>query len=107
MNLKTYIEKQMAWSKKTFGPGMRTEGILKHIAHESDEIRKKPGDLLEWIDVMILALDGAWRAGYSAQEIMTALLYKQTVNFSRSWPPPGPEDQPNEHIKETYGTGNR
>ena len=99
MNLRRYIKNQEVWSKKTFGPGMRTEGILKHIAHECDEIREKPGDLLEWIDVIILAIDGAWKAGYSADEIITGLSYKQVVNFNRSWPPPGPQNEPNEHLK--------
>jgi hypothetical protein len=99
MNLKKHIENQKTWSQKTFGPGMRTEGIIKHISKEFEEIRKKPQDLLEWTDVIILALDGAWRAGYSAKEIITALEYKQRINFNRSWPPPGPETEPNEHLK--------
>jgi hypothetical protein len=99
MNLKKYVENQQIWSKKTFGPGNRTEGVIKHIFKEFEEIRKKPDDLLEWVDVIILALDGAWRAGYSAKEIITALEYKQLINFNRSWPPPGPETECHEHLK--------
>lgn len=54
-------ERAMEWSEKTFGPGMRTEGITAHIRKELLEIEEDPNSLEEWIDVMILAFDGAWR----------------------------------------------
>ena len=84
--LYSFINDQRRWSSKTFGPGPRTGGILRHIEKELDEIRLKPNDLEEWIDVVILALDGAWRAGHSPYEIVRALVMKQFKNMKRKWP---------------------
>lgn len=97
--LDRYIDRQKRWSEKTFGPGMRTKGITAHIRKELEEIEAEPDDVVEFVDVIILALDGAWRAGYSAAEIVAALQSKQEINFARDWPEPGPEDRPNFHIK--------
>jgi len=51
--------------------------------------------------VVILALDGAWRAGYTPEEIVAELERKQAVNFAREWPPAKDvdPDQPSEHIQ--------
>jgi len=100
MDVQQYIEDQKEWSIRTFGVGERTAGICKHIEKEVSEIRKKPRDVMEWIDVVILALDGAWRAGHSPREIEAALYQKQRRNFSRNWSELPAEDQPSEHIKE-------
>jgi len=81
-----HLARQAAWSEKTFGPGMRTLGICDHIRKELLEIESDPADLCEWIDVMILAFDGAWRCGASPQEIIDALLAKQMKNEARVWP---------------------
>lgn len=86
MNLIEHISRQKEWSEKTFGPGARTNGIIEHIKKELHEIEAKPDDILEWIDVVILALDGAWRAGYSPVQIIEALQYKQIKNEERTWP---------------------
>lgn len=94
-----YIEKQIAWSLAVFGPGRRTKGICEHIRLELNEVEAKPDDLEEWCDVIILALDGAWRAGYSPSQIVDALKYKQSRNFLRSYPKPVSEDHPSEHVR--------
>lgn len=94
-----YIEKQIGWSRKTFGPGKWTIGIIKHIKKELREIQREPDNLEEWIDVVILGLDGAWRAGYTPEQIVDMLKHKQAKNFLREWPPPLSEDLPMEHIK--------
>lgn len=88
------------WSAATFGPGARTEGTLKHIAMELEEIRARPLDVMEWIDVILLALDGAWRAGHSPEKIAQALHDKQSINMARKWPPQWLPDLPVEHIRE-------
>lgn len=46
---------------------------------------------------MILAFDGAWRAGYDSESVCTALEVKQTVNEQREFPP-APEDEPSFHV---------
>ena len=86
MNLINYINKQIAVSSQVFGPGDRTEGIIDHIKKELKEIQEDPNDLEEWIDVIALALDGAWRVGYFAEEITAALEAKLTKNTNRAWP---------------------
>lgn len=85
-DLEAHIERQRWFSRYTFGPGARTDGILDHLAKEMLEITDAPNDLEEWIDVIILGIDGAWRAGYSPKQIATALAAKQIVNEGRKWP---------------------
>jgi hypothetical protein len=75
-NLVEYIGRQIEWSSRTFGPGPRTAGLLAHIRSELNEIEAEPADVTEWIDVIILAIDGAWRAGHSPEAIVVALHVK-------------------------------
>lgn len=97
----THIDTQRAWSEQTFGPGPRTKGVIDHIKKELKEIEEDPSDVLEWIDVIILALDGAWRTGLGSQEILDALLAKQEKNYRRVWPDwrTMSPDQAIEHVK--------
>ena len=74
------------WSTETFGPGDRTEGTIDHIKKELLEVCASRGAVDEWIDVVILALDGAWRCGHSPAQIVAALQEKQRVNEGREWP---------------------
>lgn len=85
-DLISHLYRQRAFSRATFGPGARTEGVINHITKEFEEIRKEPTDLKEWIDVMLLAMDGAWRSGHSPEEIVAALKAKQDKNELRDWP---------------------
>jgi hypothetical protein len=94
-----HLRRQRAWSERTFGPGARTAGVLDHIRKELIKIESEPTDTSEWIDVVILALDGAWRAGASPEQIIAALQAKQAKNESRVWPDwrTAPADQAIEH----------
>ncbi|WP_229997820.1 dATP/dGTP pyrophosphohydrolase domain-containing protein [Pseudomonas aeruginosa] len=56
-----HLHRQRRFSERTFGPGSRAADVIDHIRKELREIEEAPGDLAEWIDVVILALDGAWR----------------------------------------------
>jgi hypothetical protein len=85
-DLEAHLARQRRFSESTFGPGLRTAGVLDHIKRELVEIADKPTDLAEWIDVAILALDGAWRTGATPAQIITALEAKQTKNEARTWP---------------------
>lgn len=98
-DLQAYVIRQWDWSLRTFGPGKRTLGIVHHIRKELDEIVAEPTDLSEWIDVMILAMDGYWRHGGTPETIMADLRAKQSKNFGRKWPPPQSEDLATEHIR--------
>lgn len=94
-----YLERQWKWSLETFGPGFRTAGILSHIRKELGEVEKEPFDLMEWVDIIILALDGFWRHGGSAIRLLPLLQFKQDKNFGRNWPrwQERSEDQAIEH----------
>ena len=85
-DLYAHLTQQRAWSERTFGPGERTAGVLDHIRKELGEIEADPADVSEWIDVVILALDGAWRAGHTPEAIIRALVAKQEKNMRRTWP---------------------
>lgn len=82
----SHLARQAAFSAKTFGPGSRIKGVSDHIRKELDEVVASGGDLKEWIDVAILALDGCWRSGATPVEIVAALVAKQTKNERRTWP---------------------
>ncbi len=101
-DLVAHLHRQRAFSERTFGPGLRTVGVIKHIRKELIEIEAAPGDLMEWIDVAMLALDGAWRAGHSPEAIALALATKLTRNERRTWPDwrTVGEGEPIEHVRE-------
>lgn len=81
-----HLAHQAKWSESTFGPGARTAGVCDHIRKELLEIEADPLDLKEWVDVVILALDGAWRCGGSPQQIIDGIVAKQAKNEGRNWP---------------------
>jgi hypothetical protein len=85
-DLIAHLRRQSEWSERTFGPGTRLHGVCDHIRKELAEIEADPKDISEWIDVTLLALDGAWRAGYTPEQIAAALEAKQTKNEGRKWP---------------------
>lgn len=101
MNLANYIARQQNFSLSVFGPADRANGIIQHIEKELAEIKENPKDLSEWCDVIILALDGAWRQGYTPLEIEKALEEKQVKNMNREWPNwrTLSEDSPIEHVR--------
>jgi SOS-response transcriptional repressor LexA len=86
VDLVDHLRRQQEFSRRTFGPGRNTAALLDHIRKELVEIEAAPTDLIEWIDVVLLALDGAWRAGWSPEEIAAALEAKQALNETRKWP---------------------
>jgi hypothetical protein len=81
-----HLANQREWSERTFGPGTRLLGVLDHIRKELIEIEENPTDVEEWVDVIILAFDGAWRAGWEPQQIIDAIKAKQAKNELRTWP---------------------
>lgn len=98
------LEFQRKWSDDTFGKGARTTGVLKHIEKEIQEVRESPDDVFEWVDLIILAIDGATRRGISPKALIRAYHAKMIENVLRDWPepPPGgfPEDVAVEHVRE-------
>lgn len=62
LGIAEYMAHASVWSYRTFGPGPRTRGVVAHIRKEIDEIENEPADMSEWADLVILAIDGCWRA---------------------------------------------
>ena len=85
-----HLRRQAEFSERTFGPGDRTAGVCDHIRKELREVEDDAAagvsTLAEWVDVVILALDGAWRSGASPEQIVAAIVAKQTKNEGRKWP---------------------
>lgn len=81
-----HLQRQREWSERTFGPGNRTLGIVDHIRKELGEILAAPDDAEEFVDVVILGLDGLWRIGKTPVQIIEAIAAKQAKNEARQWP---------------------
>ncbi len=112
-NLEEYIFDHIKWSYETFGPGRRTVGLSEHIKKELNEVAENPTDVVEWIDIVILGIDGAWRsiAGDEttlsdervqnlARIICFEMKVKQNANILRLWPKNTDQSLPTEHIRE-------
>jgi hypothetical protein len=96
-DLTEHLRRQMAFSRATYGPGERTNGVCDHIAKEVQEIKGAPDDgkrSNEWVDVVILGFDGMWRAleaeGVPWDMIPSMIAHKlsdkQSKNEQRDWP---------------------
>lgn len=98
------LQRQREFSEVTFGPGARTKGVADHIRKELKEIEADPTDVSEWIDVVILGLDGAWRAGGEPQQIIDGIISKLERNEQRAWPDwrTRSQDSAIEHVPETW-----
>lgn len=97
MDLKQHLLRQMAWSHANFGPGERTKGVIDHLRKELIEVETSNGEASEWIDVVILGLDGLTRRlafcngkrtdpEQVADTACQMLLGKQSRNEARDWP---------------------
>lgn len=92
------LDRNKEWSGNTFGWSARVIGITEHIRSELQEVIDSNGALSEWVDVIILGFDGAWRSGATSQEILNALEAKYQKNFKRVWPRPD-DESPSFHMK--------
>lgn len=87
-----FLRRQIAFSIKTWGPpdkfGIPFNGraTVGHIRKELEEVLRKPHDLEEWIDIVLLALDGAMRAGHTPNQVVAGLEGKFEKNTKRKWP---------------------
>ena len=105
MDLVAYIKAQIDFSREAFGPGPRLHGVLDHMAKEMIEVSEHPQDPLEWADLIILAIDGAWRQGITPDDLASALAVKQAMNSRRRWPDwrTAPSDRAIEHDRSGEG----
>jgi hypothetical protein len=96
-----HLSRQRTFSRDTFGPGDRLQGVLDHIRKELIEVEADPQDKSEWADVIILAFDGALRQGHNPQDLLDTVLAKQVKNEGRVWPDwrTQPTDRAIEHVR--------
>jgi len=89
-DLVAHLRRQIDFSLRTFGPGDRTAGVCDHIRKELVEVAADAAEgkptLDEWVDVIILGFDGAWRSGATPASIVAAIEAKQAKNEGRRWP---------------------
>jgi len=89
-DLVAHLRRHAAFSERTFGPGARVAGVIDHIRKELVEVQHAAvvgqPTLPEWVDVIILGLDGAWRSGATPEQIVAAIEAKQAKNEARRWP---------------------
>lgn len=99
-DFEAHLTRQIAWSRATFGPRTRREGVIDHIKKELEEValaKTSAERVKEWTDVAILALDGLWReiaygAGLTtvtpvaARLAVASILAKHDKNELRDWP---------------------
>ena len=97
-DLAAFYDRKAEWSRATFGGGSRWRGLIEHIRAELDEIASEPSDLTEWVDVVLLAMDGAARAGHDGEAFVRALLAKHEINTRRTWPRNEDQDRPTLHL---------
>jgi hypothetical protein len=81
-----WIGRFAAWNLHTFGPGMRTAGTVDHIRKECREIEANPTDPKEWVDIILLGINGLVRQGHTPAQIIAEIHGKHAVNEARTWP---------------------
>jgi hypothetical protein len=86
-DLLDHIVEQREWSIATFGPHSQrgSDGVIDHLRKEVNEAAESR-KLEEWVDIIMLAIDGASREGYGPMDIVTGLANKLEVNKRRQWP---------------------
>ena len=103
--LSAWCNEKGRWSDETFGLNDETKGpnfetLCLHIEKELAEVRDKPQDLSEWVDIILLAMDGYYR--YGGRDLGVDLDRKHYLNQCRKWPDPATREPgtPTEHIRE-------
>jgi hypothetical protein len=103
-----FVRKQKAFSERAFGPGARQIGTARHILQECDEVLKKPDDLSEWVDIMLLSLDIGWRSGYAMEQVSDLITFRcsgliqcdlmRALNTGHYRVPTAPKDDAGENL---------
>ena len=74
------------WQKRTF-PNQRVESKIKHLQHEVDELARKPKDIAEMADCLILLFGIAGQEKLTADQLISAAAAKMEINKRRQWEP--------------------
>jgi hypothetical protein len=89
LNWDSYLLRHIEWGWLTFGTpeeGRGPRGPLDHALKEVAEIEASPKDIVEWIDAIILTIDGYFRAKGDPDVLkLNRIQYLATVEH-QSWP---------------------
>ena len=100
------------WSNKTFGDGQRNPAIVYHLKKEVNELiavfegnpRNAHRQLwFEYADCLMLLLDSALHAGFTARDLIDATREKLEINKTRKWGKPD-ENGVIEHVEQPQPT---
>ena len=75
--------------------------MIDHIRKELVEVEEADDPLSEWVDIIILGMDGALRSCGNPEEVECAIRDKMAKNLLREWPDwrTMPSDKAIEHIR--------
>lgn len=107
--LASFMGRAAEWSDRVFGEGPRTQRLCNYIRRELAEVEANPMDAVEWVDVIMLAMDGfrrvyqAQSSGGSPEEAASCLMEELDSKLAacelREWNIPESEDDPVEHVR--------
>lgn len=85
-NFAEYLHRQWKFSQEISGPGERTKIVSDYIRAALSELQCMASETerqRKWIDVVMLALDGALRADLSPEEIVFEMVFAQKSKEQR------------------------
>ena len=102
-DFQVYLERQIAFSRASFGPGKRRESTIASIREQLAAIEDGQPPNAAWTNILILAVEGLWRNGAypmppimdtpkAAENVIYSLLRQQAENEylaekdPRDWP---------------------
>lgn len=85
-----WLNKQRRWSFENHGNDEKTVAVLQTIYGEVVSTNGQPKDVNLWIRIIVLALEGALRQGFTPHEICEALEKKQIEYMAK-------DEEPLEH----------
>lgn len=85
---------QLEWSDETFGPERHDEGMFDHLEEEFEELKERPDDVTEAIDIIFLCAHHAMNVlremGVADEDLGATLesfwVAKFNKNKRREWP---------------------
>lgn len=94
-----FVKRKMDHSRATW-PSQTLFGVLAHARKEVEEIEDNISDCIEWVDLILLGIDGACRTGLTPEQLGIQLERKLAINLQRAWPKPSTPDSPGEHDRQ-------
>lgn len=76
------------WSNRTFGENSSIEGLCAHLLEEMKHLTENPYSPEAHADVRILLHALERKAGYTVNDIYTAINAKMKINEARKWQEP-------------------